>query len=269
MKELQIQNVRGYLDKDGTAYLNLEDISRGLGFTTVAKSGNVTVRWSRVNEYLVDLGFLQEVAKDDVPEFIPENIFYRLAMKAKNTTAESFQAKVADEILPSIRKHGTYLTDEKIEEVLLNPDTIIQLATQLKKEREEKTLLAEQVKNDKPKVLFAEAVENSEDVILVKEMALILTQQDFKVGQNQLFEYLRMYGYLCKKTGDMYNLPTKKYEHLFKVTKRTIQHTNKTSVRNTPKITGKGQIYFIKKFAEYKLKGLTIEDLLMEDAVAN
>ncbi|OZV10754.1 hypothetical protein CIW83_18205 [Tissierella sp. P1] len=121
------------------------------------------------------------------------------------------------------------------------------------------------IEQDKPKVLFAEAVENSEDVILVKEMALILTQHGFEIGQNQLFEYLRMHGYLCKKAGDMYNLPTKKYEHLFKVTKRTIQHTDRTSVKNTPKVNGRGQMYFIKKFAEYRAKGLTIKDLLIEE----
>ncbi|WP_410746604.1 phage antirepressor KilAC domain-containing protein, partial [Clostridium neonatale] len=101
-----------------------------------------------------------------------------------------------------------------------------------------------------------------DDVILVKEMATIITQNGFKIGQNQLFDYLRDYKYLCSKKGGMYNLPTKKHEDLFKVTKRTIQHTQGTEVKNTPKITGKGQLYFIKKFAEYKLQGLTIQDLL-------
>ncbi|KIN82152.1 antA/AntB antirepressor family protein [Clostridium botulinum] len=129
----------------------------------------------------------------------------------------------------------------------------------LKLENEEQK---KQLQEQKPKVLFAEAVENSEDIILVKEMATILTQHGFEVGQNQLFTYLRKYGYLCSKKGGMYNLPTKRYEHLFKVIKRNIQHTEGTEVKNTPKITGKGQIYFIKKFAEYKLQGLTINDLL-------
>jgi len=99
-------NVRGYLDKNGTAHLNLEDVARGLGFTTVATSGNECVRWERVRGYLVDMKFIP--ASGDAPEFIPENIFYRLAMKAKNETAEAFQIKVADEILPSIRKTGQY-----------------------------------------------------------------------------------------------------------------------------------------------------------------
>lgn len=104
MNELMaIKNVRGYM-KDDTAYLNLDDIARGLGFTQ-GKSGVEYVRWETVTAYLNDIGFSQQVGKDS---FIPENIFYRLAMKAKNETAEKFQALVADEILPSIRKTGSY-----------------------------------------------------------------------------------------------------------------------------------------------------------------
>ena len=102
---MTIKNVRGYLDKDGTAHLNAEDVARGFGFTTVANSGNVVVRWARVNEYLSSFGYSQQVAKDS---FIPENMVYRLGFKASNETAQKFQALLADEILPIIRKTGTY-----------------------------------------------------------------------------------------------------------------------------------------------------------------
>lgn len=101
---ITISGVRGYIDENSTAHLHIEDVSRGLGFTRVAESGNEVVRWERVDGYLKDLG-VPTCGHDD---FIPENIFYRLAMKAKNETAEAFQAKVADEILPQIRKTGTY-----------------------------------------------------------------------------------------------------------------------------------------------------------------
>lgn len=110
---ITIQGVRGFIDENGTAQLNLEDVSRGLGFTTVATSGNECVRWSRVEEYLQGFGFLRvvEIAKDN--SFIPENIFYRLAMKANNKMAETFQNKIANEILPTIRKTGSYVTQPK------------------------------------------------------------------------------------------------------------------------------------------------------------
>lgn len=91
-------------ERDGTAYLKLEDVARGLGFTDV-KNGIEYVRWPRVDKYLADLGF---ATCGERPDYIPENIFYRLAMKAKNETAEKFQALVADEIIPSIRKTGNY-----------------------------------------------------------------------------------------------------------------------------------------------------------------
>ena len=117
-KIISIDGVECY-EKDGTAYLKLETVARGLGFTTVATSGNEVVRWSRVEGYLLDLGF----RGFDKNGFIPENIFYRLAMKAKNEVAEKFQAKVADEIIPSIRKTGGYgfkpLTTEQMMRIQL------------------------------------------------------------------------------------------------------------------------------------------------------
>ncbi len=110
-KLITVSGVTGYEDKSGVAYLRLEDVVRGLGFTQIAASGNESVRWERVCRYLEEFGAIptsgdvsQQVA---IPEFIPENIFYRLAFKAKNEVAERFQAKVADEILPAIRKTGT------------------------------------------------------------------------------------------------------------------------------------------------------------------
>ena len=107
-----ISGVRGY-EEDGVAYLHIEDSARGLGFTTTTEKGGVeytNVRWSRVDECLHDLNFLPQVAENGNPHdyYIPENIFYRLCMKAKNEVAEKFQAKVADEIIPSIRKTGSY-----------------------------------------------------------------------------------------------------------------------------------------------------------------
>lgn len=107
-----IQGVAGYIDETGTAYLNLEDVAWGLGFTDRSKADKdgksvAYVRWNTVAVYLRNLGFSQEVAKDT---FIPENLFYRLAMKAKNERAERFQAVVANEILPTIRKTGGYVT---------------------------------------------------------------------------------------------------------------------------------------------------------------
>ena len=106
----EIMNIQGIpcYEKDGVAYLNLETVARGLGFTQ-EKNGVEYVRWETVNNYLRELKFSQQVEKDD---YIPENIFYRLAMKAKNETAERFQALIADEVVPAIRKTGGYIAGE-------------------------------------------------------------------------------------------------------------------------------------------------------------
>ena len=133
MQELKVMNINGIecYEKNGTAYLKLETVARGLGFTET-KNEKEYVMWRRVDAYLNELDFGTSAER---PEFIPENIFYRLAMKAKNEVAERFQAKVADEIIPSIRKHGIYATDNVIDNILNNPDFGIELLTKLKEER--------------------------------------------------------------------------------------------------------------------------------------
>lgn len=169
-----IQNVRAYLDANNTAWLNAADVARGLGFTE-EKNGVEYVMWRRVNEYLQGFGFSALVSKDD---FIPENMFYRLAMKAKNETAQIFQAKVADEILPAIRKRGVYATDDFIERTLANPDFAIRVFTQLKEEREKNALLTEQnallsEHNTilQPKADYCDAVLDSDELLDITDIA--------------------------------------------------------------------------------------------------
>ena len=105
---IKIGGVRGYVDKDGMAWLNAEDVAKGFGFTDV-REGKEYVRWARVNDYLNSFGFSPQVAKDD---FLPENMVYRLGFKASNEVAQGFQAKLADEILPTIRKTGSYSVNQ-------------------------------------------------------------------------------------------------------------------------------------------------------------
>ena len=238
-------------EKDGTAYLKLEAVARGLGFTqTQEKNGTeyTSVRWERIEKYMEEIAFPHKWGKES---FIPENIFYRLAMKAKNETAERFQALVADEIIPSIRKHGAYMTPQKIEEVLLNPDTIIKLATELKAEQEKRVALESKVEQDKPLVAFANSVSVAKTSILVGELAKLLKQNGVDMGQNRLFTWMRENGYLISRKGTDYNMPTQRSMEmkLFEIKETTISHGDgHTSISKTPKVTGKGQIYFINLF---------------------
>ncbi|GAA0082953.1 BRO-N domain-containing protein [Clostridium sp. CTA-6] len=133
--------VRAIQNEDGSISINAEDAAIGFGWCrTENKNGKQykSVRWSNINRYCKDLGFANKLSKDD---FIPESLFYMLGMKANNDKAKRFQQWLAVDVIPNIRKHGGYLTPEKVEEVLLNPDTIIKLATQLKEEKNKNKLL--------------------------------------------------------------------------------------------------------------------------------
>lgn len=243
----EIMNIGGVdcYEKDGTAYLKLETVARGLGFTET-KNEKEYVMWRRVDNYLAELGFGTSAER---PNFIPENIFYRLAMKAKNETAERFQTKVADEIIPAIRKHGGYLTPQKIEEVLLNPDTIIRLATDLKAEQEKRALLEAKVEQDKPKVIFADAVSASNSSMLVRDVAKMIRQNGVSMGEKRFYKWLREHGYICKGSTS----PTQKAMELglFETVIRTVERGDGLPIETkTTKITGKGQQYFINKFLQ-------------------
>lgn len=136
--ELQIMNVEGIecYEKDGIAYLKLDTVARGLGFIqTQTKNGTeyTSIRWETVFRYLEEIGFPNKLGKND---FIPESAFYQLAMKAKNDTAKAFQAKIANEVLPSIRKHGMYATSDIIHKMIASPEFGIKLLTTLKEEHE-------------------------------------------------------------------------------------------------------------------------------------
>lgn len=175
---------------------------------------------------------------------------YKLAFRSNKEEAERFTDWIAEEVLPSIRQHGAYMTPQKIEEVLLNPDTIIQLATQLKAEQEQRRMLQEQAKKDRPKVLFADSVQASKNSILIRELAVILRQNGVDIGQNRLFEWLRNNGYLVKRKGTDYNTPTQRAMDLglFEVKETTITHADgHISISKTTKVTGKGQVYFVNK----------------------
>lgn len=234
-------------EKNGTAYLNLEAVARGLGFTYVAASGNEVVRWKRVEGYLKELG----VATCGYDEYIPESVFYRLAMKAKNEVAEAFQAKIAEEVIPSIRKHGAYMTPETLEAAILNPDYLLKVATALKAETDKRKALEAKVSADAPKVLFADSVAASSSTVLVGELAKIMRQNGVDMGERRLFRWMRDNGYLIKRNGTDYNMPTQASmeQGLFRIKETVINHSDgHTSVSKTPKVTSKGQTFFLNKF---------------------
>ncbi|MCD5517433.1 phage antirepressor KilAC domain-containing protein [Lactobacillus delbrueckii subsp. sunkii] len=148
---------------DGKIYFEAEAAAIGLGLTD-SKENKTYVRWARVRNYLNS----PQVAKGS---WITEPEFYKLAFKASNDVAEKFQDWVATEVLPAIRKHGAYMTDQKIEEILSDPDTIIKLATELKAEREGRLIAEQRVNELTPKASYYDLVLKNESLVTITQIA--------------------------------------------------------------------------------------------------
>ena len=205
--------------------------------------------------------------------FINEQNLYRLIMRSDKPQAEPFQDWVCGEVLPAIRKSGGYMVahqDETPEQILaralkIADDTLKRTQKELNETKKKNVILETHTKaleqsnsslqatHDKwlPKVMFANAVETSKQSILIGELAKLITQRYFEIGQNRLFEWMRENGYLISRICDMYNQPTQKAMKmgLFEI-KKTIVHkpNGEVLVKTTPKVTGKGQIYFMQRF---------------------
>jgi anti-repressor protein len=182
---------------------------------------------------------------------VSESGLYNVILRSDKPEAKTFKRWVTHEVLPSIRKHGAYLTPAKLEEMMNDPDAWIKILTALKEERVAKEQLQLQAAADKPKVVFADAVSVSDGTILIGELAKILKGNGIEIGQNRLFEKLRQDGYLIKRQGTDYNAPTQRAMELglFRVKETAITHSDgHVTISKTTKVTGKGQQYFINLF---------------------
>lgn len=186
---------------------------------------------------------------------VSEAGLYSLILRSRKPEAKAFKRWITHEVLPAIRKHGGYLTPAKLEEALTDPDTIIRLATNLKAEREKRQALEAQAAADRPKVVFAESIEVAKTSILVGEMAKLIKQATgCDMGQNRFFEWLRANGYL-HKGGSARNMPTQRCIDAGRMEIKEgtrIGSSGECHITRTPKVTGKGQIYFVNLFREKK-----------------
>ncbi|QEA51404.1 phage antirepressor KilAC domain-containing protein [Leuconostoc lactis] len=252
MNEIQVFDNLRVKEENGQIFFDAESAAIGLGISRIASSGNISVRWERVNKYLTVPTSGHELKRGD---FITEPQLYKLAIRANSAQAEKFQDWVTSEVLPAIRQHGSYMTNEKAEALINRPnDTLADLLIQAGEQLKAKDV---QISEMKPKALFADAVDASENSILVGQLAKLLRQNGIDIGQNRLFNWLRDHEYLGVR-GEQRNLPTQKSMDLeITETKRRTVNNPDGSIRitTTPKITGKGQIYFVNKFLQEKGSG--------------
>jgi anti-repressor protein len=182
---------------------------------------------------------------------VTESGLYSIILLSRKPEAKKFKRWVTHEVLPTIRKHGAYVTPAKLEELMNDPDSWIKVLTALKEERAAKERLQLEATENKPKVIFADAVSVSEGTILIGELAKILKGNGIEIGQNRLFKKLRQDGYLIKRKGSDYNAPTQRAMELglFRVKETAITHSDgHVTISKTTKVTGKGQQYFINLF---------------------
>lgn len=239
------QNVRTTI-KNGEIWWVLKDVCEILGLSEAHRVASRLEKDERTQMTVIDsLGRRQNTT------IISEPGLYKVILRSDKPEAKKFTHWVTHEVLPSIRKHGAYITSDKMEELMNDPDTWVKLIRTLQQERQEKELLQNQIERDKPKVIFADAVAASESDVLIGELAKILKGNGIEVGQNRLFERLRRDGFLIKRRGLDYNAPTQRAMDLglFKIKETSITHSDgHISISKTTKVTGKGQQFFVNYF---------------------
>lgn len=240
MSELQIFENSEFgsvrtVDVDGKIYFVANDVAKALGYSVPKDAVTRHCKGALKQRYLTE-GGEQEM------KIIPEGDIYRLVIKSQLPTAEKFERWVFDEVLPSIRKHGMYAEDELLD----NPDLLINIAQKLKEEREKNKVLKAENDRMKPKEIFADAVIASGSAMLVRDVAKLIKQNGVPLGEKRFYKWLRENGFVCKGSTS----PTQKAMELglFEVVIRTVERGNGLPIETkTTKVTGKGQQYFINK----------------------
>ena len=223
-------------------YFVATDVTKILGLT------NTTVALSRLDD---DERSKFNLGRQGETNIVNEYGLYELIIASRKPQAHEFKRWITHEVLPAIRKHGAYMTDQKAFSVINNADGLADLLQQAADQLNAKDV---QIAEMKPKALFADAVATSDSSILVGQLAKILKQNGIEIGQNRLFKWLRDHGYLGKR-GEGYNRPTQKAMNLglFQIKERTVNNPDgSVRVTITTKVTGKGQQYFINLFLKEK-----------------
>ena len=225
------------IDENGKPLFCGSDVAKALGYSEPHKA---VMRHAKggMKRPIPTNGGTQEML------FIPEGDVYRLITRSKLPAAERFESWVFDEVLPSIRKSGGYIAGQ---ESMTDAELLSKALLVAKRQIDARD---KQIADMQPKALFADAVSASSSSILIGELAKLLRQNGRDIGQNRLFQWLREQGYLCTK-GSTYNCPTQRSMELglFEIKETAITHSDgHITINRTPKVTGKGQVYFVNRF---------------------
>lgn len=252
MNEIQIFNSSEFgqvrsLVINGEPWLVGKDVTKALGYDNPSKAirDHVEEEDKKVGVQNVTPYIIDSLGRKQHPTFINESGLYALVFGSKLPSAKKFKRWVTSEVLPALRKTGQYQVKELSGSELMAKALIEAQSVLAAKDK--------QIEEMKPKALFADAVATSHTSILVGELAKILKQNGIDMGQKRLFAWLREKGYLIKRQGTDYNMPTQKAMELGLFEIKEGSYVNGSGVNittKTPKITGKGQQYFINKFLQ-------------------
>ena len=234
--------IRTILGNDQEPWFVAKDVCGALGLSNVGQA-IASLDEDEKNSISIDDGNRGNPNK----AIISEAGLYSLILRSRKPEAKAFKRWVTHEVLPSIRKDGGYMVareEETPEETMARALLIANRTMERQRER---------IAELEPKALFADAVAASDGTCLVGELAKMLRQNGVQVGQNRLFEILRKDGFLGK-TGSNYNVPTQRAMDLglFRIKETAVTHSDgHVTISRTPKVTGKGQRYFVERYGRY------------------
>ncbi|HEK9103364.1 TPA: phage antirepressor KilAC domain-containing protein [Bacillus pseudomycoides] len=246
MNQLQIfsHNMFGNLEiliKEGKEYFPATDVAKALGYSDPYKA---VKQHTKEDGWVICPVVIQDKNQTVEKKFINEPNLYRLIVKSKLPQAEQFEKWVFEEVLPSIRSHGAYMTDQALEKAVTDPDFMIGLLTNLKEEKQKRIEAERKVLQQQPLVTFAEACMQSEQTLKVSEVAKLAMKHGVKIGQRQLFSKLREWELMFKRSTE----PTQKAveRELFEVAQGVKKKPNGEAFTwTTTYVTPKGQAYII------------------------
>lgn len=241
MNELQIFESREFgqirtVTKDNEPMFCLMDICKALA---IKNATDVVKRLEDDEVTRFNLG-----SRNGETNFVTESGLYAVILRSDKPNAKKFRKWVTSEVLPSIRKSGGYIAGQ---EQMSDAELMAKALLVAQKQIEERN---KQIEVMKPKAIFADAVATSKTSILVGDLAKLICQNGYQIGQKRLFEWLRQNGYLIK-SGNSYNMPMQRYveQGLFEVKESNVQNPDgSVRITRTTKVTGKGQVYFVNKF---------------------
>lgn len=249
MNELQIFSSEEFgqvrtVEINGKPYFVANDVAKALGYVETAKA--IRTHCKGVSEMdIPSKGGVQCM------KIIPEGDIYRLIVRSKLPSAEKFEKWVFDEVIPSIRTNGGYIAGQ---ETLSDEDLMAKAILVAQKKIKERDQIIEQQKQkieaDRPKTIFADAVSASHTSILIGDLAKLICQNGYQIGQKRLFQWMRDNGYLMV-SGSSRNMPKQKYveQGLFEIKESNVQNPDgSVRITRTTKVSGKGQLYFVNKF---------------------